>query len=135
MSGLSRGRRWYFALRATDHSGTLSPLSNVPDAVTPMGGALGARTGLAIAPSTRPARLPVTLVWQAGPALAGTPAVLGLHDLSGRCLIRVDLGREPGGAWTWNGQDSRGRTVPAGMYFARLDCGSRHVETRVVLLR
>ena len=100
-----------------------------------MGGALGSRTGLAIAPSTRPARVPVAIVWQVGAAPSGSAGTLALYDLGGRCLVRTRLGDEPGGVWTWDGRDAQGRTVPAGMYFARLDSGSRHVETRVVLLR
>lgn len=135
VSGLSRGKRWWFALRATDAALTESDLSNSPNVVTPMGGALGARTGLALAPSSRPSRLPVAFVWQRGDAAANTPVTLTIYDVSGRRALRVPLGSELGGTWEWNGRDAESRLVPAGLYFARLDDGSRHVETRVVLLR
>ncbi|MFN8589772.1 MAG: S8 family serine peptidase [Candidatus Eisenbacteria bacterium] len=135
VTGLGRGKRWYFAVRALDRAGGISALSNEPTALIAAGGALGARTGFAIAPLTRPATLPTALAWQAGPELAGTPLMLSLYDMSGRLLRRVRLGTEPAGVWSWDGTDADGRGVPAGMYFARLDGGSRHVETRVVLLR
>ena len=56
-------------------------------------------------------------------------------DQSGRQLLRVRFGYELAGTWEWNGRDAESRLVPAGLYFARLESGSRHVETRVVLLR
>lgn len=135
VTGLSRGQRWFFALRATDAALTQSEISNVPSAVTPMGGALGTRTGMAIAPSARPSRLPVTFTWQMGEPGPGDAVSLKLYDLGGRQLLRVHFGFEQGGTWEWNGRDAESRLVPAGLYFARLECGSRHVETRVVLLR
>ena len=135
VTGLSRGKAWYFAVRATDSALNESDLSNVVDALTPMGGALGSRTGMAIAPSTRPSRLPVSFVWQLGERVAGAPVSLTLYDLGGRQLLRVRFGYELAGTWEWNGRDAESRLVPAGLYFARLESGSRHVETRVVLLR
>jgi len=39
-----------------------------------------------------------------------------------------------GGTQEWNGRDDEQRAVPAGLYFARLTCGSLHAQTRVVLL-
>ncbi|MBI5169599.1 MAG: S8 family serine peptidase [Candidatus Eisenbacteria bacterium] len=134
VNGLARGKRWYFALRATDAALSTSDLSNAVSVVTPMGGALGARTGLALAPSSRPSRLPVVFTWQLGDAASG-PAVLSLYDLGGRQVLRVRLAGELGGTWEWNGRDAESRLVPAGLYFARLESGSRHTETRVVLLR
>jgi hypothetical protein len=38
------------------------------------------------------------------------------------------------GEQQWNGRDAGGHAVPAGVYFARLACGSIHLQTRVVLL-
>ena len=54
--------------------------------------------------------------------------------MNGRKLTTIGLGAEVGGVIEWNGRDMDGRRVPAGLYFARLTSGSRHVQTRIVLL-
>jgi hypothetical protein len=38
------------------------------------------------------------------------------------------------GLTEWNGRDHEGNLVPAGIYLARLICGSFHAQARVVLL-
>jgi hypothetical protein len=133
VAGLTRGRRWYFLVRAVDAAGNRSGDSNAASVLVPVGGALRGRTGVAVAARLRPSRLPVALDWQG--ADAGGAQSLALYDLSGRLVRRAALGSEPGGSWTWDGRDEQGRVVPAGLYLARLTSGGRHAEARVMLLR
>jgi flagellar hook assembly protein FlgD len=81
-----------------------------------------------------PATADVTFDWQGDPAAAGEQW-LYVHDLSGRLVRRIALGREPGGTVNWNGRDEGSRPVPAGLYFVRLVSGSRHADSRVVFVR
>ncbi len=97
-----------------------------------VGPAVPPRTGLVLAPRTQPARGVATFDW-AAPAGADA-VVLALHDLSGRRLREVTFAPARAGSWTWDGRDGASRLLPAGMYFARLSCGSLHAEARVVLL-
>ncbi|MFM7231802.1 MAG: S8 family serine peptidase [bacterium] len=134
VDGLTPGRRWRFAVKAVDRAFAESPLSNVPEAVTPVGGALRGRGVLAVASRPMPATADVTFDWQGDPAAGGEQWLL-VHDLSGRLVRRIALGREPGGTVNWNGRDEGSRPVPAGLYFVRLVSGSRHADSRVVFVR
>src|SRR5262249_37174414 len=131
---LTPGRRWRFAVLAVDHSLTPSALSNVPEAITPVGGALAGRTGMALAPRPMPATAAVTVDWQGGPTQRGPqwPYVFGL---SGRQRAGFGLGSEPGGSYNWDGRDGAHRLLPAGLYFLRLVSGARHADSRVVFVR
>jgi subtilisin family serine protease len=131
---LTPGRRWRFAVRAVDRAQTLSAMSNVPEAITPVGGALAGRSGVALAPRPMPATAAVTVDWQGDPDATG-PQWLLVYDLSGRQLLRVGLGSEPGGSYNWDGRDGASRLLPAGLYFLRLVSGARHAESRVVFVR
>ena len=82
-----------------------------------------------------PGAPPITLDWQGAEGALGSPQHLDIVDLGGRLVRRVPLGGEPGGSWQWNGRDAEGRSVPAGLYFARLASGGGHSEARVVLIR
>jgi subtilisin family serine protease len=93
-----------------------------------------AHAALALAPRSQPSRGPVTLDWSLGFAPLG-PVTLEVHDVAGRRLGGVSLTAATRGSWTWDGRDAAGGAVPAGMYFARLACGSSHSEARVVMLR
>jgi flagellar hook assembly protein FlgD len=99
-----------------------------------VGGALAGRAGIALGARPLPASGDVVLDWQGDPARSG-PQWLHVHDASGRLLVRVALGSEPGGSFTWNGRDREGRRLPAGLYFVRLVSGSRHADARVVFVR
>lgn len=134
VTGLERGRRWTFAVRGVDGTGARSPLSNLASVVLRVGGAIEGRGGVAIAARPVPGVPPITLDWQ-GEGLPGARQQLDLLDLGGRLVRRVALGPEPGGNWQWNGRDDEGRSVPAGLYFARLTSGGRRAEARVVLIR
>ena len=134
VAGLVPGRRWRFAVKAIDRAQTASPISNVAEAFTPVGGALAGRAGMALAPRPMPATTQVTIDWQTD----GTPAVqqwLLVYDLNGRELRRIALGPEPGGSYNWDGRDTQSRVVPAGLYFLRLVSGARHADSRVVFIR
>ncbi|MEQ1834725.1 MAG: hypothetical protein ABL977_16895, partial [Candidatus Eisenbacteria bacterium] len=113
---------------------TDSPLSNLAQVFTPVGGAISGRVGLALAPRPMPATADVTIDWQGEPSWHG-PQWLSVYDLNGRELQRIALGSEPGGRYQWNGRDARGRAVPAGLYFLRLVSGARHADSRVVFVR
>jgi len=65
----------------------------------------------------------------------GVNAKIEIFDLAGRRLhtFALEAGRF-GGSVQWNGREGDQRAVPAGLYFARLNCGSIHAQTRVVLL-
>jgi len=131
---LERGQRYWFALKAFDMAGNPSSLSNLVNATTGIGGPLGNRPGLALAPGRNPSRVPASLYWQADPAAVGLPARLHLYDLTGRKLKSFDLGTGPGGIASWDGRDDNGNRVPAGLYVARLTSGTRHTQARLVLL-
>ncbi|MCA9752657.1 MAG: hypothetical protein KC591_10735 [Gemmatimonadetes bacterium] len=55
-----------------------------------------------------------------------------IHDVQGRLVRELLSGVRPTGRLetTWSGDDSRGRSVPAGVYFARLEIGGTPVSTR-----
>ncbi len=131
---LTSGRRWRFAVRGVDRSSTLGPISNLLEVVTPVGGALAGRSGLALAPRPMPATADVTVDWQGDPN-GTTPHWLVVYDLSGRERRRIALGKEPGGSYSWNGRDGDSRLLPAGLYFLRLVSGARHADSRVVFIR
>ena len=103
-------------------------------AVTPIGGALGGKGVLDVAPRPNPAVGSVTVDWFADPGYTG-PNHLLIHDMHGRLLARIALGSEAGGSYTWDGRDGDSRLLPAGLYFLRLVSGSRHADSRVVFLR
>ena len=133
--GLSRGRHWYFALRAVDAAGARSRLSNVAGALVPVGGALSGRSGPAVAARSCPSRVTAVLDWQGVDDGGASAQSLTLFDMNGRILRRVPLGPEPGGTWNWDGRDGESRLLPAGLYLVRLTSGGRHANARVVLLR
>jgi hypothetical protein len=62
---------------------------------------------------------------------------VGMYDVSGR-LVRKLLGAvaPPGTSWlSWDGRDSKGRKVGAGVYFCRLIAGNEKRVSRVVYVR
>jgi len=133
ISSLEPGSTWWFALRPIDLTGNAGPVSNVMSAGVPVGGALHGKSGVALAVRGQPARIPAWFDWQGGGA--GIRSAIDLYDLSGRHVRTIELpGGRFGGTMEWNGRDDDQRLVPAGLYFARLTCGSIHAQARVVLL-
>jgi len=66
----------------------------------------------------------------------GTMA-LNIYDISGRRVNTLDQGQKQSGAYslTWKGDDSRGRMLPAGVYFYQLNFEGTSLTQRMVLLR
>jgi len=65
------------------------------------------------------------------------PVTLTVHDVSGRLVRRLESGPRQRGIHVvpWNGIDSRGRTVPDGVYFVRLSAGGVASTGRLTLVR
>jgi hypothetical protein len=62
---------------------------------------------------------------------------LTVHDVSGRLVRRLESGPRQSGFQTarWDGNDGRGRVVPAGVYFVRFSAGGKVSTGRVTLIR
>jgi zinc metalloprotease ZmpB len=71
-------------------------------------------------------------------SLSQTGAVrLDLIDVTGRVVRTLVDGSTSAGphAASWNGRDNEGRSVPNGLYFARLDAEGRSLVQRVLMVR
>ena len=77
-----------------------------------------ALTGSGIATSPNPFRSATTLAF--GPAGSGRPR-LRIYDASGQLVRSLDGARNRA---TWDGRDSQGREVPAGIYHCMTSAGS-----------
>jgi hypothetical protein len=133
--GLTPGARMHFALLAVDVAGNQSLVSNDAAAELHVGGPLDGVQDLALAPVTNPASPPFSFYWHADPAAVGMSQRLRMYDITGRVRLDRDLGTGAGGVWSWDGRDDHGNAVRSGIYFARLQSGSRSKTTRIVLLR
>jgi hypothetical protein len=62
---------------------------------------------------------------------------LTLHDVTGRAMRRLASGPQPAGfhSAVWDGKDDKGRVLPAGVYFCRMQTGSTTQSKRVTLIR
>jgi len=70
------------------------------------------------------------------PLPQGGHATLTVHDLEGRrvrTLLDESLTAEDHAA-AWDGRDGDARTLPTGVYFARLACGAETAVVKLVLL-
>jgi len=69
-------------------------------------------------------------------ACAG-PVTLSLHDVTGRAVRRLAGGPQPVGfhSVVWDGKDDKGRVLPAGVYFCRMQAGGTSESKRVTLVR
>jgi hypothetical protein len=67
----------------------------------------------------------------------GGQASLEVFDITGRSVSRLVDEMLPGGAHSavWNGRDSAGREVAAGVYFYRLAVGGRVITRTMMLLK
>ena len=61
---------------------------------------------------------------------------LRIHAVNGRVVRTLFSGaRNAGeGATVWDGRDDAGRSLPAGIYRARIECGSERRNVRLVLV-
>jgi hypothetical protein len=66
-----------------------------------------------------------------------TPATVEIFDASGRLVRRLHDGELPAGETplSWDGRDDMGRTVPAGVYHAKVTTPAGETSGRVVLTR
>jgi len=64
-------------------------------------------------------------------------AALRILDLQGRAVRRLVEGRLSAGgrAAVWDGRDDRGRPLPSGIYFARLEAEGKQDRRKLVLMR
>jgi hypothetical protein len=62
---------------------------------------------------------------------------LDVHDLAGRRITGLEAGWRPAGAHEarWDGRDSAGRPVPAGVYLAVLEADGRRASRKIFRLR
>ncbi len=124
---------WALATEAADRVARGLPVRlEFDDTVSLPPGSPPAGLALAIAPN--PARGACTLRFGL-PAAA--EASLDLYDLAGRRVRALRSGWAPPGPSSvrWDGADDRGRALPAGVYFARLEAGGRTRTARVLLVR
>ncbi len=135
ITGLSPGQPYHFRVRATDQAGLRSGLSNEVLATTDVRGAIRGRIGIAVAVRGNPSGLPVTLDWQAARTDGAPGQSLSIHDLSGRLVRRLSVGNAANGSAQWDGLDSEGVSLRAGLYFVRLDSAGQHAQARLVLTR
>nr|MEE4266508.1 right-handed parallel beta-helix repeat-containing protein [Candidatus Krumholzibacteria bacterium] len=65
------------------------------------------------------------------------PVALKIYGLDGRLIKTLVQDNLAAGRHEirWDGQDSRGRTVAAGVYFYRLDAGNRQVDGKLMLIK
>lgn len=89
---------------------------------------------LVIASRPQPARGAATIRFSLP---ASDRAQLSVHDTTGRRIRMLLDARLPTGEQgvQWDGRDEGGRTVPAGVYFARLMSGPARGAARIVLIR
>jgi hypothetical protein len=79
-----------------------------------------------------PARGPVLLLPRSP---AGEPSSLRIFDVTGRLVLELPTSGLGGGLWVWNGRDASGRSVPSGMYWARLSAAGGGASARIVVTR
>ncbi len=79
-----------------------------------------------------------TRMWFGIPSnLTGARYELGIYDLSGRLVQRVDAGQAPSGRFSleWNMRDAQGHPVDGGVYFARFSVGGQSIARKMVVLQ
>jgi hypothetical protein len=129
------GSPHYYKLTAVDAHGNESPVATLLPA-----GTLGVDGGAApltlsfASPSPNPAGARTTLRYAL--PRAGTVR-LAVYDAAGRLVRELASGaREPGEyAESWDLRDTNGRTVSAGLYFARFEAQGRTLVRRVAVTR
>jgi hypothetical protein len=95
----------------------------------------GAQVGFALEhPGPNPARVSVALRFATE---RDADVRLSIFDAQGRLVRVLESGARPAGryATSWDLRDQRGRKVAAGLYFAKLESGSRSAVEKVVTLR
>jgi hypothetical protein len=67
----------------------------------------------------------------------GATVRIDFFSVSGELVRRIEGGEQTAGRHvaTWDGRDARGRPVPSGIYFYRLEAGGSRVSRRLLLMR
>ena len=60
-----------------------------------------------------------------------------VHDVAGRLVREIGPVQVPAGkhALTWDGRDSRGELVPAGVFLVKMSAGAGQTTSKVLRLR
>jgi hypothetical protein len=69
---------------------------------------------------------------------APTTAIILVCDAAGRIVRRLDMAESDDAGWhsvVWDGRDAKGRMVPAGNYFVRLEAAGEEATARVVRVK
>ena len=73
--------------------------------------------------------------------IAGTDSpsqvTITFFDVSGRMIVRYDIGMKPAGNHTfeWNPSLSNGRNIPSGVYYCKLEIGKDSFTRKMIMLR
>lgn len=127
------GSGWY-KLSAVDLHGNESGFATLlPVGTTAADDDLPHELSFALA-SRNPVRGPATLRLAIAEA---SPVSVRLYDAAGRVVRTLENAERPPGRYTltWDGTDGAGRSVPSGLYFARLSAQGREVTQRLVVTR
>jgi len=68
-------------------------------------------------------------------ATRSSPLVLRIYDAQGRAVRSLSSLLSAPFSLTWDGTDELGQPLPSGAYFVRVDAGTEHATTRIVLQR
>jgi hypothetical protein len=130
---------YYFAIKALDHEGNLSPISNVVHGQTLCGNG-----AVAVLPSSLELdiprdsgnRGPAVLSFGIPESQAGQTLQLTVYDISGRLVRTLKQEEAQAGRFTenWNLQTDSGRRAGAGVYFVKLRVGTSAVTRRLVVI-
>jgi hypothetical protein len=128
--------RWYFRVTAVDIHGNESVPSDLAEmlSLVAVDGA-GPPARLAVRSATPNPFNPVTEIRCELPAAGAVR--LQVYDVAGRPVRGLVDGARGAGTFTvtWDGRDDTGRTVPSGVYFARLTAGAAESVLKLVLAR
>jgi hypothetical protein len=82
-------------------------------------------------------RLNIRFAASGGLGGGSAPAVVSLHDVSGRLIRHVVDGEFPAGVHPaiWDGRDALGGAVANGVYFLRVRSGGMNTEIKIPVLR
>ncbi len=124
-------RDHFYRISAVDFAGNESP-AVAPAATTGAGEATRPFKLHAAAPN--PFNPRTTLSFDLHAAVR---ADLRVYDISGRVIRTLVAGQLPAGRHEveWDGTDSSGRQIPAGIYFYKLEAGGRGATGRVALVK
>ncbi|MFM8560444.1 MAG: FG-GAP-like repeat-containing protein, partial [bacterium] len=125
----------YYKLSAMDSHGNESPYALVtPGGTTDVDGTIAPERTFLDAPNPNPVRALASIAFGLPTAASVS---LGVYDVNGRQVRTLVEGAREAGRHTvaWDLRDDAGRSVPGGMYFARLRTGDRTWTQRFAVVR